>query len=134
MKILVPLVSGFVFGVGLLVSGMANPAKVVGFLDVGGAWDPSLAFVMLGALLVAVPGYRWARRRRCSLLGDKLHMPLNTTIDRQLLLGSAIFGVGWGMTGICPGPGLLLLGLGAWEGVLFVLAMLLGMAVFKRKP
>jgi uncharacterized membrane protein YedE/YeeE len=124
-------VVGLIFGLGLMISGMANPAKVLAFLDIVGAWDPSLLLVMGGAIAVAAPAFALARRRRDSLLGLPLQLPTNRQIDPRLLLGGLLFGIGWGLAGICPGPGLVLLGSGVMEGALFVLAMLGGMVLFE---
>lgn len=124
-------VAGLVFGLGLLVSGMANPAKVLGFLDLAGTWDPSLALVMAGAIAVAAPAFFWARGRRVSLLGAPMQLPTATRIDRRLVLGSLLFGVGWGIAGFCPGPGLVALGMGVPQAFVFVLAMLVGMGLFE---
>jgi uncharacterized membrane protein YedE/YeeE len=125
------MVCGFVFGMGLIVSGMANPAKVLAFLDLSGAWDPSLALVMAGAVVAAVPGYAIAKRRTVSLLGEPLRIPAKNDIDARLLLGSATFGVGWGLAGFCPGPALVALGAGRFKAIVFVGAMLLGMLAFE---
>ncbi|MCM8613014.1 YeeE/YedE family protein [Accumulibacter sp.] len=130
MSILISLLIGLVFGCGLIVSGMSNPAKVLAFLDLAGDWDPSLALVMAGAIAVGLPAFSVARRRQNSLRGKPLQMPTARQIDRRLLAGSALFGIGWGLAGICPGPALVLLGSGAVQGAVFVLAMLAGMAVF----
>lgn len=124
-------VAGLVFGIGLLVCGMTNPAKVIGFLDVSGRWDPSLAFVMGGAIAVAAVGFKFARTRTRSLLGLPMNLPTARNIDRRLVMGSLLFGVGWGVAGICPGPALVLLGSGLPEGVVFVIAMLAGMGLFE---
>ncbi len=123
--------AGLVFGIGLLVSGMTNPAKVIGFLDVSGRWDPSLAFVMGGAIAVAAVGFKFARTRTRSLLGLPMNLPTARNIDRRLVMGSLLFGVGWGVAGICPGPALVLLGSGIPKGVVFVIAMLAGMGLFE---
>lgn len=131
MSILASLFSGLVFGLGLIVSGMANPAKVLAFLDLAGAWDPSLMFVMGGAIAVGFFAFRVAAKRSRTLLGAPLCLPKPGRIDRRLLVGSALFGVGWGLAGICPGPGLVLLGAGAPEGVVFVLALLAGIGAFE---
>jgi len=122
---------GLLFGLGLLLSGMTDPGKVQGFLDLAGAWDPSLAFVMGGAILVAVGAYAVARRRTESFLGGAMHLPTARQIDRRLVLGSLAFGVGWGLAGFCPGPGLVSLAAGEMKAVVFVLAMLAGMAAFE---
>ncbi len=131
MSILASLFSGLVFGLGLIVSGMANPAKVLAFLDLAGAWDPSLMFVMGGAIAVGFFAFRVAAKCSRTLLGAPLCLPQPGRIDRRLLVGSALFGVGWGLAGICPGPGLVLLGAGAPEGVVFVLALLAGIGAFE---
>lgn len=119
--------AGLVFGIGLIVAGMADPAKVLGFLDLAGNWDPSLAFVMGGAIAVGVPAFALARRRAASLLGRPMQLPDTRHVDRRLVGGNLLFGIGWGLAGICPGPALVLLGSGSAKGVLFVLAMLAGM-------
>jgi hypothetical protein len=123
--------TGLVFGLGLIVSGMANPAKVLGFLDLAGAWDPSLALVMAGAIAVAFLPFQWAKRRQVSLLGAPMQLPSSTRLDRRLVLGSVMFGAGWGLGGFCPGPGLVALGMGVPQGFVFVLAMLAGMLLFE---
>lgn len=126
------LLAGLVFGLGLLVSGMANPAKVLGFLDLAGAWDPSLAFVMGGAIAVGLPAFTLARRRRTALLtGAPMNLPTATRIDWRLMGGSLLFGIGWGLAGFCPGPALVALGMGLDQALVFVLAMLGGMVVFE---
>ena len=125
------LLAGLVFGLGLIVSGMADPAKVLGFLDITGHWDPSLAFVMGGAIAVGMVAFALAGRRTSSLLGAPMHLPSKRTIDRRLLLGSALFGLGWGIAGLCPGPALVSLGMGQLKGLVFVVAMLAGMGVFE---
>lgn len=121
--------SGLLFGLGLLLAGMANPAKVLAFLDLAGAWDPSLMLVMGGAIAVAAPAYVWARRRQRTLLNGALHLPQARHIDRRLLAGSLLFGIGWGLAGICPGPALVLLAQG--KAVWFTGAMLVGMGLFE---
>ncbi|WP_454908552.1 DUF6691 family protein [Variovorax gossypii] len=131
MIALASLLAGLVFGLGLVVSGMANPAKVLGFLDLAGSWDPSLAFVMAGAIAVAMVGFLAARRRALSLLGAEMRMPSARRIDRRLVLGSLLFGVGWGIAGFCPGPGLVALGMGETKALVFVAAMLAGMGIFE---
>jgi len=124
------LFAGLLFGIGLIVSGMANPAKVQGFLDLAGPWDPSLAFVMMGAIAIGALAFRLARRRKLSFLGLPLQWPANTQVTLRLLLGSAAFGVGWGLAGFCPGPALVALGAGYPKAGGFVAAMVLGMLVF----
>ncbi|MCC6531670.1 MAG: YeeE/YedE family protein [Burkholderiales bacterium] len=132
MHSLAAALSGLLFGVGLIVSGMVNPAKVLGFLDLAGKWDPSLALVMAGAIAVGVPAFFVAAKRRRSLLGAAMSIPTARRIDRRLVLGSAVFGIGWGLAGFCPGPALVSLASGHVEVALFVLAMLAGMIVFER--
>lgn len=131
MRILMALITGLVFGIGLIVAGMTNPAKVLGFLDLAGRWDPSLALVMAGAILVALPAFRVAARRRQSLLGEPMHLPTATRIDRRLVLGSLAFGAGWGLAGFCPGPVLASLATGAVQPLIFCAAMLAGMGIFE---
>ncbi|OYO30795.1 DUF6691 family protein [Janthinobacterium sp. PC23-8] len=131
MRLLFSLLSGLVFGIGLLISGMSNPAKVLGFLDLAGNWDPSLALVMLGAILVAMPAFWLARRRRTAWLGDAMQLPTAHAIDRRLLLGSLAFGAGWGIAGFCPGPALVSLLTGLPQAWIFAGAMLAGMLVFE---
>lgn len=126
------LASGLVFGLGLAVSGMMNPAKVIGFLDVAGDWDPTLAFVMGGALLVAVPAYRFIPRRGRPVLEGEFSLPKKKAVDAPLILGSALFGIGWGLVGFCPGPAIAALGTGLVPVFAFVAAMLAGMALYTR--
>ena len=130
MRKLTALLAGLIFGIGLLLAGMANPAKVLGFLDLAGAWDPSLALVMLAAIAVAVLPFSWARRQRLTLLDAPMQLPNKRSLDRRLIGGSLLFGVGWGIAGICPGPALAILLSGHWQVLLFVLAMLAGMLLF----
>jgi uncharacterized membrane protein YedE/YeeE len=129
-RLLVAFASGLLFGLGLAVSGMINPAKVLAFLDIAGAWDPSLAFVMLGALIVTAAGYALARRLPAPLCGEAFHAPVRTDIDRRLAVGAILFGIGWGLVGYCPGPALASLGFAGGRALLFVIAMLIGMAAF----
>jgi len=131
MHVLMAFLVGLVFGTGLIVSGMTDPAKVGGFLDLAGRWDPSLAFVMGGAILVALPAFRIAGKRRFSLLGGAMRLPGTTAIDRLLVLGSLVFGVGWGLAGYCPGPALASLASGGAKPWIFTLAMLAGMGIFE---
>lgn len=130
MNLLFAWLAGLIFGLGLVIAGMANPAKVLGFLDLAGNWDPSLAFVMLGGIAVASIGFFLAGRRARTWLGLPVQIPAARQIDRRLIGGSLLFGVGWGLAGICPGPALVLVGAGMAKGMLFVVAMLAGMAVF----
>lgn len=131
MHTIFALVAGAVFGIGLIVSGMADPSKVIGFLDLAGAWDPSLAFVMAGAILVGAFAFAFARKRTVSLLGNPMRLPTGGPVDRRLVGGSLVFGIGWGIAGFCPGPALVALGMGQQKAAVFVLAMLAGMALFE---
>jgi uncharacterized protein len=142
MRNLIAAAAGLLFGIGLVVSGMANPAKVLGFLDLAalpeGGWDPSLALVMLGALLVTVPLFAWARRRARPFCAEAFQWPEKSALDAPLLLGSLVFGIGWGLAGFCPGPGLAALLLDGGKAPLFVAAMAGGMVLQRlaagRKP
>lgn len=125
------LLGGLVFGLGLLLSGMANPAKVLAFLDLAGPWDPSLALVMVGAIAVGLLAFVLARGRQVSLLGVSMRLPSAGQIDRRLVVGSTLFGVGWGLAGFCPGPALVALGMGNGKALVFTLAMLAGMGLFE---
>jgi uncharacterized membrane protein YedE/YeeE len=131
MLVFTSLLAGLVFGLGLLVSGMADPAKVLGFLDLFGRWDPSLALVMGGAVAVASAAFFVARRRSVSLLGAAMKLPTARQIDRRLVVGSMLFGIGWGVAGFCPGPALVALSMGQGKALVFVAAMLAGMALFE---
>jgi uncharacterized membrane protein YedE/YeeE len=122
---------GLIFGIGLIFGGMTNPAKVIGFLDISGNWDPSLAFVMGGAILVGVIAFRFAKQRTTSFVGGAMHLPTSNDIDKRLVIGSVLFGAGWGMAGFCPGPAITSLGTGNPKAVIFVVAMLAGMAIFE---
>ncbi|PTM94152.1 YeeE/YedE family protein [Mycoplana dimorpha] len=126
------LAAGIVFGFGLSLSGMLNPARVQGFLDVFGDWDPSLAFVLGGAVVVAFIGVRAIRRMKHPAFDEQFHLPKNNRIDAPLVIGSALFGLGWGIGGFCPGPAVASLALGLPETVAFVIAMLAGMALHDR--
>ena len=123
---------GLLFGAGLIVSGMTDPAKVKGFLDLAGAWDPSLGLVMGGAIAVGVGAFALAKRRKRSWTGERMELSTSTVIDARLIGGGALFGVGWGVAGYCPGPALVALGSGSASAGLFVLAMLAGMALHDR--
>ena len=131
MYVVTSLLSGLVFGLGLIVSGMANPAKVLGFLDLAGRWDPSLAFVMAGAIAVGVIAFAVARTRTRSFLGAEMKLSTARHIDRRLIVGGLLFGIGWGVAGFCPGPAVVALGMGESKAVIFVAAMLAGMGVFE---
>lgn len=129
MRLIFALFTGLVFGVGIALSGMMNPAKVFNFFDVAGTWDPSLAFVMGGAVIVTFIGYRLVWRRDGPLFGGGFQIPTNTAIDARLVSGSAIFGIGWGIAGFCPGAAIPALGTGRWEVVLFLAAVTAGFYV-----
>jgi uncharacterized membrane protein YedE/YeeE len=131
MRPLAGLVAGLVFGLGLALSGMLNPARVLGFLDVAGRWDPSLAFVLAGAVAVSMAGVATARRLAHPALARRFQWPAPARIDGRLLGGAAIFGIGWGLAGFCPGPAIASLTLGYGKSVLFVAAMLAGMALYR---
>ena len=131
MQRLTEFAVGLLFGLGLIVSGMTDPGKVLGFLDLFGAWDPSLAFVMGGAILVGLGAFTVAKRRTTSFLGGTMHLPQRRDIDRRLVLGSLTFGVGWGLAGFCPGPALVSLGALQPKALVFVVAMLVGMAIYE---
>jgi uncharacterized membrane protein YedE/YeeE len=131
MNLVTAFLAGLIFGGGLILSGMTNPAKVLAFLDVAGTWDPSLLFVMVGAILVAALAFRFARTRVRPLFGSQIHVPGAGRIDTSLVLGSVTFGIGWGLVGYCPGPALTALAVGGRSTLLFVAAMVAGMAIFE---
>jgi len=131
MAVLAQFIIGLIFGLGLILSGMSDPAKVLNFLDFAairsGSWDPSLAFVMAGAIAVTFAGYKLALKRPQPILGEKFHLPTREDIDARVIAGPAIFGIGWGLAGFCPGPAITALGFGTKAAVIFVIAMLAGM-------
>ncbi|MEO6422363.1 MAG: YeeE/YedE family protein [Candidatus Nitrotoga sp.] len=131
MQILMAFITGLIFGLGLILSGMTDPAKVIGFLDITGTWNPSLAFVMGGAILIAAIAFHFAKTRPKALLGDVMRLPTARKIDRRLVLGGLVFGVGWGLAGYCPGPALASLANGGSKPLIFVVAMIAGMAIFE---
>ena len=131
LKNIIGLLAGLLFGIGLLISGMTDPVKVQGFLDVFGAWDISLALVMGGGLIVAIVGVQLAKRQQSSWIGTSIDMPSKTVINKKLLIGAMLFGIGWGLVGICPGPGIVLLGTGQWQAYVFIPAMIVGMLVYQ---
>jgi uncharacterized membrane protein YedE/YeeE len=131
MQIIMALIIGLLFGIGLILSGMTDPSKVLGFLDPTGNWDPSLAFVMGGAIAVSILAFRFAAGRSKSLLGDEMRLPHASQIDRRLVLGGLAFGTGWGLAGYCPGPALASLTSGGAKPLIFSIALIAGMAIFE---
>ncbi len=132
MKYLMVLLSGALFGAGIAVSGMANPAKVQNFLDLFGQWDPSLAFVMGAALIVVAPAYHWLFKAEKPKHGEKFHLPTAKHIDRKLVGGAVLFGIGWGLSGLCPAPALVAILTGIGQFVVFALAMFAGMVIYRQ--
>lgn len=131
MKNIFAFIFGGLFSLGLMISGMSNPAKVLGFLDIFGQWDISLMFVMLGAIAVAFIPFQRAIKKPKTIFNEQIQLPTNTQIDQRLIVGTFIFGIGWGIAGICPAPALTLIGLGHFEALYFIVAMLLGMFIFR---
>jgi uncharacterized membrane protein YedE/YeeE len=129
--IIISFLAGLIFGIGLIISGMADPAKVLSFLDVAGLWNPSLIVVMAGAIGVGFFAFLWAKSRKTTLLGGEMKLPSATKIDRRLIIGAVMFGIGWGIAGFCPGPALVGLGMGLPKALIFVAAMLAGMALYE---
>ena len=129
MKNLLTFLAGLGFGIGLIISGMTNPAKVIGFLDLFGQWDPSLMFVMMGAIFVTFFGFRFIEKKKTTYFEEPLHLSGKTHINKDLVIGSILFGAGWAMAGLCPGPALVALGSGNQEAIIFVVAMLVGMYI-----
>lgn len=134
IKSLAEIITGFLFGMGLIISGMNNPNKVQGFLDITGLWDPSLIFVISGAIGIAIIPFYLANKYSKSWLRDSIYLPNKTLIDKKLLIGNAIFGIGWGLAGICPGPAIVNLASSLPKAILFIMAMLLGMKVAQFAP
>lgn len=126
------LLAGLLFGIGLIVAGMANPSKILNFLDLAGNWDPSLALVMGGAIPVSALAFYWAKKRALSFLGYAILLPDTRHLDKRLAIGGALFGMGWGLAGLCPGPALVLLGAGVWKVAIFLIAMFFGMVLFEK--
>lgn len=131
MPILIALISGILFGLGLVIAGMGNPAKILAFLDITGTWNPSLLITMAVGMVISGIAFLGVKKRSVSVLNCPLQIPTNQTIDKKLVTGSVLFGVGWGLAGICPGPALLLTGMGLTQGIIFTLAMVAGMAIFQ---
>ncbi|MEH6451852.1 MAG: YeeE/YedE family protein [Psychromonas sp.] len=133
IQLLISLIAGLLFGAGMIISGMVNPQKVIGFLDITGNWDPSLAFVMMGALCVFTPGYHLIIKKRSNAVnGEKLPQPNTKKVDSTLISGAIIFGIGWGLSGVCPGPAVASIGGGSSMILVFVLSMLIGMFYAKQ--
>src|SRR5262245_32947568 len=131
MRPFTAFVVGLIFGIGLIVSGMTDPFKVLAFLDVAGKWDPSLAFVVVGAIGASAVGFRLGGKRGAPVLGGAFNLPTATHIDRRLVIGSLVFGVGWGLSGFCPGPAVVTYGAGYFKGFVFVAAMVAGMGIYE---
>lgn len=142
MSIIIQFAIGLIFGLGLVVSGMSNPAKVLNFLDLAairtGNWDPSLAFVMIGAVITAFIGFRWVLKRPRPVFAETFQLPARSDIDPRVIIGPAIFGIGWGLAGLCPGPAFVALGYGSSKSIQFMIAMIVGMmiarALAERQP
>lgn len=132
MKNIFAFIFGGLFSIGLMISGMSNPGKVIGFLDLFGQWDPSLAFVMIGAILVAFIPFQKAIRKPKTIFNEKIELPNNNKIDKKLIRGAFIFGVGWGIAGICPAPAFTLIGLGYYQALYFIIAMLAGVLIHRK--
>ncbi|MCF0265312.1 YeeE/YedE family protein [Acinetobacter guillouiae] len=132
MKNIFAFIFGGLFSVGLMLSGMSNPAKVIGFLDIFGQWDPSLAFVMIGAIVVAFIPFQKAIRNPVTVFNDVIELPKNTQLDTKLVAGAFIFGIGWGIAGICPAPAFTLIGLGHYQALYFIVAMLFGILIHRK--
>lgn len=128
---LTTFLAGLLFGLGLILSGMTDPGKVLGFLDLFGLWDPSLALVMGGAILVGLVAFTLAKKRTVTLLGGSIHLPRHQQIDKPLVIGSLLFGAGWGLAGFCPGPALVSMASGEYKALVFVLAMVAGMGIYE---
>lgn len=129
--LLFSLLSGLIFGMGLILAGMANPAKVLAFLDLAGWWDPSLGLVMGGAIAVGAVAFAVAKKRPHSYLGFATQLPASRVIDKRLVFGSLVFGTGWGLVGICPAPAFVIAGSGSDQGLIFIIFMMLGMVIFE---
>ncbi|MFW2096215.1 DUF6691 family protein [Acinetobacter sp. ULE_I057] len=132
MKNIFAFIFGGLFSVGLMLSGMSNPAKVIGFLDIFGQWDPSLAFVMIGAIVVAFIPFQKAIRKPVTVFNEVIELPKNTQLDTKLVAGAFIFGIGWGIAGICPAPAFTLIGLGHYQALYFIAAMLFGVLIHRK--
>jgi uncharacterized membrane protein YedE/YeeE len=131
MNRLTEFLVGLLFGLGLILSGMTDPGKIIGFLDIFGNWDPSLAFVMMGAIAVGFVAFAIAKKRTTTILGGALRLPTASHIDKRLIIGSTLFGIGWGLAGFCPGPALVSMASGQIQALWFVSAMVVGMLAFE---
>ena len=131
MQIITAFVTGLIFGLGLILSGMTNPAKIIGFLDIFGNWDPSLVLVMLGAIVVTATSFHLTKNRQKSYFGLPIKLPASSNIDHKLVIGSLMFGVGWGLAGYCPGPSLVSVLQDGYQPLVFVISMLVGMGIFE---
>jgi uncharacterized protein len=129
MKNIISLISGLIFGLGLIISGMTNPDKVIRFLDITGIWDPSLVFVMIGGIAVAFVGFKFVQHKSQTVFDDPIHLPDATHISKELVIGSLLFGAGWALAGYCPGPAMVASGAGYKEAFIFVMAMIVGMTI-----
>lgn len=132
MQLFVPLLAGLIFGFGLILSGMTNPDNIQNFLDIKGNWDPALLFVMIGAIMVSAVALFWIKKSRTSLLGEPVQLPSNKLVDTKLISGAALFGIGWGLIGFCPGPAIAALFTKPEEAGSFIVSMVLGMLVFNK--
>lgn len=132
MDKLIALIAGVIFGLGLIIGQMVNPAKVIAFLDITGLWNPSLALVMVGAIVVAFPAFQWAKKQSRSLCGQPIQLPSSRVIDKRLIIGSVMFGAGWGLAGFCPAPAIVSAATGQWQAIVFSAAMLVGFYIFSR--
>lgn len=132
MDKIIALISGLIFGVGLILSEMVNPAKVIAFLDLAGAWNPSLGLVMAGAIAVAFPAFWWAKSKKNSVCGMPMQLASSNLIDKRLIVGSMTFGAGWGMAGFCPAPALVTAATGQWQAIVFSVAMIAGFYLFEK--
>lgn len=131
MRYVVSLISGIIFGLGLAISAMINPDKVLGFLNVFGKWDPSLIFVMIGALLISVPAFTFIKNKNKPICEDSFSLPTKTNIDKKLIIGSLIFGIGWGLVGLCPGPAIAAVALFNTNVIIFLVSMIIGFVLQK---
>jgi len=134
MPILLNFVIGLIFSAGLILAGMTNPAKVQNFLDLSGQWDPSLMFVMIGAITVTFVGFKLVLKRKSPIFGGKFQLPTSKNVDGRLLIGASLFGIGWGLAGLCPGPAMVSLGIGSGGVYVFVAAMAVGMLAARKLP